>query len=120
MKYIKLVLAALLVIISLCQFFIYGFLDFMIFWPLYCLVYLAAGLYQKFHKPSVWSQVLTLLYISVSLAALIVYSVKEGFPQLTQTFYIVFMIALALALLWEIVSLCLVVKSESDEKKRKR
>lgn len=120
MKYVKPVLAGLLVIVTASQYFIYGFLDLMILWLLYSLLYLAAGIYQKFHRSSLWSQIFTLLYISVPLIALIVYSVKAGWPQLTQTFYIVFMIALALACIWEVISLCLAVKEKSEGKKPKQ
>lgn len=120
MKYLKLVLAGLLVIISSCQYFIYGFIDDMIFWLLYSIFYFAVGLYQKFHKSSILSQICTLIYICVPLAALTIYSIKEGLSQITETFYIVFMVALALALIWEIISLCLVIKEKSDEKKRKQ
>ncbi len=115
MKYLKILLAGLIVIVSACQYFIYGFLDFMIFWLLYSLVYLAAALYQKFHVSSVRSQIFTLLYISLPLTAVIVYSAAEGFPQMTQTFYIIWMIALALALVWEIVSLCLVIREKREK-----
>lgn len=107
-------------IISSCQYFIYGFIDDMIFWLLYSIFYFAVGLYQKFHKSSILSQICTLIYICVPLAALTIYSIKEGLSQITETFYIVFMVALALALIWEIISLCLVIKEKSDEKKRKQ
>lgn len=120
MKYLKIVLAGLLLIISSSQFFIYGFLEFMIFWLIYSLFYLAVNIFQKFHESSVRSQIFTLIYIFLPLAALILYSIKDGLPQITQTFYIIFMSALALALLWEIISLCLILKEKSDNKKHKQ
>lgn len=119
MKYLKLAFAGLLVIISASQFFIYGFLDFMICWLLYSLFYLAAALYQKFHKSSLRSQIFTLLYIAVPLTGLVVYAVKDGLPRITQSFYFVFMAALAVALVWEILSLCLVLRENSNQKKHK-
>lgn len=116
MKYIKLVLAGILVAITSFQFFTYGFLDNrMIYLLLYCLFYLAMSLYQKFHKSSIFSQIFTLIYTVIPLVILIPYGVREGFSHLTQTFYIVFMAALCLALLWEIISLFLVIKEKSDE-----
>ena len=119
MKYSKLISAAILVVISASQFFIYGFLDFMIVWFFYCLFYLAACIYQKFHASSLPSQIFTLIYVLLPLTALIIYAVKNGFPQLTRTFYIVFLTALALALLLEIIFLCLVIRERSNGKKRK-
>lgn len=115
MKYIKLILAGILVIISSSQSFLYGFLGSMLLWPLYSLGYLAVGLFQRFHRSSVPSQIFTLLYISAPLAAIIVYAVRNGLSHLTLTFYIVFLIALALAFLWEIISLYLVIKEKSDK-----
>ena len=119
MKYFKIALAGSLVILTSCQFFIYGFLNEMILWLFYALFYLAAALYQKFHTSSVRSQIITLLYIFVPLAGVLVYAIKDGYPKMTQTFYILLMIVLGLALIWEMVSLFLVIKQKSDEKKDK-
>lgn len=118
MKYLKLILAGLLVIITSCQYVIYGFLDIMIYWLLYSILYFAIGLYQKFHESSVRSQIFTLTYIFIPLAALILYSIREGLSRLTLTFYILFMAVLALALIWEIFSLCLIIKEKRDEKRK--
>ena len=116
MKYLKLVLAGILVVVSASQFFIYGFLGFMIVWLLYSLFYLGASVYQRFHKSSVLSQIITLVYIAVPLSGILIYEIHSGLSQLTQTFYIVFMIVLALALVWEIASLCLVIRENSNGK----
>ena len=120
MKYLKLILAGLLVIITVSQYFIYGFLDMMIVWLVYSLCYLAIGVYQKFHESSVRSQIFTLLYTLVPLAGLVIYEITAGLSKITRTFYIVFLSTLAAALLWEIVSLCLVIKEKrGDHPKRK-
>ncbi len=119
MKYLKIAFAGLLTVISSCQAFIYGFLDLMFLWVVYSLGYLAIGIFQKIHKSSVRSQIVTLIYVLLPLAALLCYAATAGLSHLTLTFYIVFMAVLALAFLWEVVSLCLVVKEKSDDKKRK-
>ncbi len=119
MKYVKLVLSGLLIVITACEAVIYGFLGYMYLWLFYSLLYLAIGLFQRFRKSSVGLQVLSLSYIALPFAGLTVYGAIVGFTQLTQLFYIIFLIALALALGWEIFSLCLVAKEKSDEKKQK-
>ncbi len=121
MKYLKLILAGLLVIITVSQYFIYGFLDMMIVWLVYSLCYLAIGVYQKFHESSVRSQIFTLLYTFVPLAGLVIYEITAGFiSKITLVFYIVFMATLAAALLWEIVSLCLVIKEKRDDHPKRK
>lgn len=120
MKYLKLILAGILFIISASQYLMYRFIESMVFWLLYSLVYLAIGVYQIFRVSSMPPRIFSLVYLALPLAAVIKYSVTDGFPQLTQTFYIVLIAALAAALIWEIVSLCLTVLQRSDEKKSKQ
>lgn len=112
MKYIKLALSSLLVLVSASQFLIYGFLAPMILWLVYSLLYLGISVFQKFHFSSVLSQTISLVYILLPLIGLTVYCFKEGFSKMTQTFYIVLMIVLSLSLVWEIISLCLVLREK--------
>lgn len=91
----------------------------MIFWLIYSLVYLAAAIYQRFHASSVGSQVVTLLYVAAPLVWLFFYAAGNGFSRLTEAFYLVLMAVLAGALVWEIVSLVLVIKEKSDNKKHR-
>lgn len=119
MKYLKLLLAFLLLIISSIEFFIWGFLPFMLFWSIYSCIYLAIGFYQKFHTSSVRSQIISLLYIFVPLVYLIIYSIKNGFPEITRTFYIIFIVALVSALIWEVISLILIIMRKTEEKDHK-
>ena len=118
-KYIKIAIAGAMTVVSAAQYFIYGFLGFMLVWFLFCLIYLAISIYQRLHFSSVGSQVFTLILVALPLFALIFYEVHDGFPNLTHTFYILFIALLALAFVWEIVSLCLVLKARSDERHRK-
>lgn len=67
-------------------------------------------IYQKIHEPSIGSQIFTLIYVAAPLAALILYAIISGLSQITLSFYIILMVVLAAALIWEIVALCLVIK----------
>ena len=118
MKYLKIAFAGLLTAISSCQAFIYGFLDLMFLWVVYSLGYLALNT-RWMRPPGRRSQIVSLIYVLLPLSVLLCYAATAGLSHLTLTFYIVFMVVLALAFLWEVVSLCLVVKEKSDDKKRK-
>lgn len=120
MKNLKLILASLSIILSFSQYFVWGFLPETAFWAIYCVVYFLIALYQRFHEPTLRLGGITFFYVLIPLVILFAYEVSQGFPKMTLWFYLIFMILLFTALVWETILFLATLRQKLDEKKERK